>query len=178
MLNGHCKFNQPFLWPPFGCQVATMPGSRGCAWTISSRHFLWFCSFWAWFLRASIFWTLAERLSMLVADATSHRNRRWISVNDVDFPVRKLQRTTKGCHDLQNHQCQNNETYSIEFWFFTFHFFGDVYRHRVHGSHWGTLFWSIPHVMAWICWNPLAQLPRATWSWCDSAPAKCHLLKK
>ena len=48
------------------CQVATMPGSRGCAWTLSYRHFLWFCSFWAWSLRASIFWTLADERLMVV----------------------------------------------------------------------------------------------------------------
>ena len=48
------------------CQVATMPGSRGCAWTLSYRNFLWFCSFWAWSLRASIFWTLADERLMVV----------------------------------------------------------------------------------------------------------------
>lgn len=57
--------------------------------------------------------------------------------------------------------------------FFTYGRQGDV-DIRI-GSHRGTLFWSIPHVMVWICWNPPAQLPLATWSWCDSARAKCHL---
>ena len=48
------------------CQVTTMPGSRGCVWTLSYRIFLWFCSFWAWSLRASIFWTLADEGLMVV----------------------------------------------------------------------------------------------------------------
>ena len=145
-------------------QVDTMPGSRGCASTISCRIFRWFCSFWVWSLRASIFWTLADgcwRMETLSESEISDSS---------DFPRRKLQQAPKRYHDLRNHlQCRNNKTDSIVVlplcsgW--------DI---RL-GSHRGTRFWSIPHVMVWICWNPLARLPPATWSWCDSARAECHL---
>ena len=102
------------------CQVTTMPGSRGCVWTLSYRIFSLVLLILGLVFESVYFLNLGWWGADGCWTMETMRNRWEISVNNDVFPLCELQQTTKGDYAFRiiYLQCLNTETDSIRLLFF------------------------------------------------------------